>query len=97
MVPLGFAVMLFVITANSMLQLASRPELRGRVMALYGMVFLGSTPIGALVTGWLAQEFGARSGFVLGGAASVAVGIVALCRRSARGGGGLRETATEMA
>ncbi len=72
MIPLGFTVMSFIITANSMLQLSSRPEYRGRVMALYVMVFLGSTSIGAPVTGWFAQVMGPRAGFVMGAIAAFA-------------------------
>lgn len=78
MIPLGAAGMAFAITANATLQLTSRPEMRGRVMAIYGMVFLGSTPIGAPIVGWVAETFGARSGFLVGGVASLAVGIGAL-------------------
>ncbi len=82
MVPLGFTVMIFIITANSMLQLSSKPEFRGRVMALYGMVFLGSTPFGAVMIGWLAQAYGPRAGFVLGGLAAIAAGLGALWLRA---------------
>jgi MFS family permease len=78
MVPLGLAIMIFIITGNSMLQLASRPELRGRVMAVYGMVFLGSTPVGAIIVGWLGEVSGARAGFALGGLAALMAGVGAL-------------------
>jgi MFS family permease len=78
MIPLGAAGMAFAITANSTLQLTSRPEMRGQVMAIYGMVFLGSTPIGAPIVGWVAEVFGARAGFLVGGVASLAVGAAAL-------------------
>ncbi len=44
-------------------------------MALYGMVFLGSTPIGAVITGSLAQHMGARAGFVLGAVSALLAGI----------------------
>jgi MFS family permease len=77
MVPLGVAAMLFAITANATLQLASRPDMRGRVMALYGVVFLGSTPIGAPIIGWIGEHVGPRAGFYVGGAAAVLVGVVA--------------------
>lgn len=76
--PLGAATITFLATANSTLQLASSPQLRGRVMALYGIVFLGSTPIGSVVVGWLAERYGPRSGLVLGGVASLAAVAVAL-------------------
>lgn len=85
MVPLGLTVMLFIVTANSILQLSSRPEFRGRVMALYGMVFLGSTPFGAVVTGWIAERLGPRAGFTLGGAVAIAAGLGALWWRSRAG------------
>jgi predicted MFS family arabinose efflux permease len=78
MVPLGVAAMLFAITANSTLQLASRPDMRGRVMALYGVVVLGSTPIGAPIIGWIGEHLGARAGFFAGGISAVLVGVVAL-------------------
>ena len=86
MLPLGVAGMLFAITANSTLQLTSRPDMRGRVMALYGMVFLGSTPIGAPIVGWVAQHVGSRgmgprAGLLVGGIASVAVGLGSLWAR----------------
>ena len=53
-------------------------------MALYGMVFLGSTPIGAIITGLLAQNMGARAGFVLGGASALIAGIGGLWWKSRR-------------
>jgi MFS family permease len=84
MIPLGLTVMIFIISANSMLQLRSLPAFRGRVMALYGMVFLGSTPIGSIITGLLAQHLGARAGFALGGGSAVVAGIGGLWWRSRR-------------
>ena len=62
---------------NSALQLAVAPEMRGRVMALYSIVFLGSTPIGAPLVGWLAQVADPRAGMVLGGAAALAAAAFA--------------------
>ncbi len=59
----GAAMITFQATANSLLQLNSDPAFRGRVMALYVMVFLGTTPIGGPIVGWIAQQFGARVGF----------------------------------
>jgi MFS family permease len=75
--PLGVASMTFLATANSTLQLASSPELRGRVMALYGLVFLGSTPLGGVLGGWMAGQFGPRSILVLSGVSSLAAAGVA--------------------
>ena len=71
LVPLGAAMITFQATANSLLQLNSDATYRGRVMALYVIVFLGSTPIGGPVVGWVAQEFGARAGLGLGGLATI--------------------------
>lgn len=71
LLPLGAAMITFQATANSLLQLNSDPALRGRVMALYVMVFLGTTPIGGPIVGWVAEQFGARTGLALGGVATV--------------------------
>jgi MFS family permease len=88
LVPLGVATITFLATANSTLQLASSPQLRGRVMALYGIVFLGSTPLGSVVVGWLAERYGPRSGLVLGGVASLVAVAVALLAGSRQAGAG---------
>ncbi len=81
MIPMGFTIMAFMITGNTMLQLNSRPEARGRVMALYGIVFLGSTPIGAPIAGVLGEHLGARVGFVLSGLVAGALGVALLAAR----------------
>jgi MFS family permease len=75
MIPIGYAAMSFMITGNTMLQLHAAPEARGRVMALYGIVFLGSTPIGAPVVGWLAEQVGVRVDFLLTGGVAVVLGL----------------------
>ena len=62
---------------NSTMQLAVAPSLRGRVMALYSVVFLGSTPIGAPLVGWLAQVAGPRAGLALGAVAALAAAALA--------------------
>jgi MFS family permease len=67
----GAASVTFAAGINSTLQLAAPPEIRGRVMALYSVVFLGSTPIGAPIAGWLAGAAGPRSALVLAGAAAL--------------------------
>jgi MFS family permease len=64
---LGAASVTFAATINSTLQLAVSPEMRGRVMALYSVVFLGSTPIGAPLAGWLAQTYDPRVALLLAG------------------------------
>ena len=75
LVPLGMASVTFAAGVNSSLQLAAGPALRGRVMALYSVVFLGSTPIGAPLIGWLAGAAGPRAGLVLGGTAALLAAV----------------------
>ena len=65
----------FAAGVNSTLQLAVEPAMRGRVMALYSVVFLGSTPIGAPLVGWLAEVAGPRAGLALGAAAALVAAI----------------------
>jgi len=75
---MGVANICFIATANTTLQLSSTPEMRGRVMALYGVAFLGTTPIGGPLVGWISQHAGPRFGLALGGIASVLAALVAL-------------------
>jgi len=72
LVPLGAVSVTFAAGVNSALQIAVEPGMRGRVMALYSVVFLGSTPIGAPFVGWLAEVLGPRAGLVAGGLAALA-------------------------
>lgn len=69
--PVGAASVTFAAGVNSALQLAAG-ALRGRVMALYSVVFLGSTPIGAPLVGAIAEQAGPRVGLLIGGAAALA-------------------------
>src|ERR1700760_1602127 len=70
------------ITVNSLakppLPLAAKPERRGRVMALWALAWLGSTPIGGPIVGWAGQAIGARWALVIGGVAALARGGLAL-------------------
>ncbi|MEO6712571.1 MAG: MFS transporter [Mycobacteriales bacterium] len=87
LVPMGLLMITFAATANAIVQLNAGEEIRGRVMALYSLVFLGGTPIGAPIIGWLAQRYGARSGLILGGLAGAAATVVitsVLLRTSSR-------------
>jgi MFS family permease len=77
LVPMGGASVLFIATANSLLQLNSSGVMRGRVMALWAMVFLGSTPIGAPLTGLLAGHAGARLTLAAAGLATLACAVAA--------------------
>jgi MFS family permease len=72
----GAASVTFSAGINSSLQLAAAPEMRGRVMALYSVVFLGSTPIGGPIAGWLSGVMGPRSSLVLAGIAALVGGVV---------------------
>jgi MFS family permease len=76
LVPTGVAVLTFTTTANATVQLGTAPHMRGRVMALYVLVFLGGTPIGAPVVGALAHAFGPRAALVACGAVT-AVAVLA--------------------
>ena len=71
LVPLGAFTVTFAAAINSTLQLDAAPAMRGRVMALYSVVFLGSTPIGAPIVGLLSELAGPRAGLVLGGFAAL--------------------------
>ena len=77
LVPTGIAILTFTTTANSIVQLGTSPHVRGRVMALYVLVFLGGTPVGAPLIGALAEVFGPRSSIVVGGLVVVLSGVVA--------------------
>jgi len=86
LIPLGAASVTFAAGVNSSLQLAADPPMRGRVMALYSIVFLGSTPIGGPLAGWLSQSIDPRAALVLTGAAGLAAALGARAAFS-----GLRE------
>jgi MFS family permease len=72
LVPVGATTVLFAAGCNSALQLAAAPSMRGRVMALYAVVFLGSAPIGGPLAGWLSEAVDPRAGLVLAGLAGLA-------------------------
>ncbi|MFE6000542.1 MFS transporter [Streptomyces sp. NPDC056454] len=71
LVPIGMLGLTTNITANTSVQMAADPEMRGRVMSLYMMVFAGGTPVGAPIVGWISDTYGARIGFAAGGAISL--------------------------
>ncbi len=86
LVAVGAASVSLMARGNATLQLTSAPEMRGRVMALWLVAFMGTTPLGGPVAGWVSSTFGARWGLVLGATAcfaAAAVGAVSL-RRTAR-------------
>ncbi|WP_312173124.1 MFS transporter [Microbacterium sp.] len=65
----GFMIVTLLTTANGYVQMTTAPALRGRVLALYMAVIMGSTPVGAPIAGWVADTFGPRSAIMLGGTA----------------------------
>jgi MFS family permease len=72
----GYGSISFNSLAKTTLQLAAVPSMRGRVMALWSVAWLGSTPIGGPIVGWIGQSFGARWSLVVGGLATVAAGLL---------------------
>jgi MFS family permease len=74
---LGAAAVTFAASVNSTLQLAVEPAMRGRVMALYSVVFLGSAPIGGPLTGWLSEAYDPRFALLLAAAAGLGAAFCA--------------------
>ncbi|HZI37956.1 MAG TPA: MFS transporter [Acidimicrobiia bacterium] len=70
----GFGSIMFMTAATAITQLAATPSMRGRVLALQAIVFLGSTPIGGPILGAIAETFGARYGIAVGAVATLAAG-----------------------
>ncbi|MEU2788875.1 MFS transporter [Streptomyces sp. NPDC007100] len=88
LVAIGVVGLTINVTANSSVQLATDPLMRGRVMSLFMMVFMGGTPLGAPLVGWVTDAYGARLGFLAGGVVSAlaAAGVGLMLTRA----GGLR-------
>jgi MFS family permease len=84
LVPTGFAMIFLAQAANQRIQLGTDPAYRGRVMALYFLVFMGTNPIGAPLVGWLAQLAGVRAAIWVGTVISLAVALAALVVRLRR-------------
>ncbi|WP_240497529.1 MFS transporter [Streptomyces hirsutus] len=79
MIPIGLFAMTVNVTTNTSIQMATDPAVRGRVMALYMMVFLGGAPVGAPIVGWMTDTYGARVGLATGGAvAALAAAVIGL-------------------
>jgi MFS family permease len=82
---MGFTSIAFMTTSTAIVQLRADPSMRGRVLAIQAMVFLGSTPIGGPIIGAICQRFGARYGLLIGAVATLAAGLYGLATvRSAR-------------
>jgi MFS family permease len=76
LIPAGIAMIVFAQSANAMVQLGVEPTMRGRVMGLYLICFMGGTPVGAPVVGWVAEMFGPRWGMLGGGIISLLFTVV---------------------
>jgi len=78
LVIVGMAALTLTNSTNSMMQLTTEPEMRGRVMAFRVAIALGGTPVGAPIVGWVANRFGPRWALGVGAASGFAAAIVAL-------------------
>ena len=98
-VVMGATSVAFLTASTAVVQLRARPEMRGRVLALQAMLFLGSTPIGGPLIGWVSETLGARAGLLVGAVAALAIGAWGVLRareitRSAEPSGGTPLPAT---
>jgi MFS family permease len=71
LIPVGLAAMTILPTCNSLVQLSVEPEMRGRVMAIYLAIFMGGTPLGSPLLGWIGDAWGARWTLLVGAAAAL--------------------------
>lgn len=78
LVVLGAVAQTFTTSTNSLVQLQTQPAMRGRVMAIYMAIFLGCTPLGAPLVGWVADRFGPRFALGVGAASGFIAAIVAV-------------------
>ena len=76
MVPVGFALMVEMASSNTLIQAMVPDRLRGRVMSVYSMMFLGMAPFGGLAAGYAAERIGAPATIAGGGVICVAAAIV---------------------
>jgi MFS family permease len=74
----GFTALTMITAANAFVQMSVAPQMRGRVMALYMAIFMGGTPAGAPLLGWVAEHFGARWTLVGGGALTIVGTLIAV-------------------
>ena len=77
-VVMGFTSITFMTTSTAIVQLRAEPSMRGRVLALQAIVFLGSTPIGGPIVGWVSEHLGARWGLGIGAVATLGAAVYGL-------------------
>jgi len=75
LIPVGFCVMVQMASSNTLIQAMVPDRLRGRIMAVYSMMFMGMAPIGAILAGAIASRFSASIAVALGGGLAVIAGI----------------------
>jgi MFS family permease len=73
----GVSSMVILSMATAICNEETAPEFRGRVMSLIGIAFLGSTPIGGPIVGWISETMGPRAGIGIGALAALVTGLVA--------------------
>jgi len=71
----GLSSIIFMTTSTAIVQVRAEPSMRGRVLALQAIVFLGSTPIGGPIVGYVSQHYGARMGVAIGGVSGIVAGV----------------------
>jgi MFS family permease len=76
LVPTGLATLVFTTAANATVQMGSSPAMRGRVMGLYLLMFMGGAPFGSMLIGWLAEVYTPRISLVAGGVASFLAAVI---------------------
>jgi MFS family permease len=84
LIPVGLGSITFLNSCTTAIQLSTPPEMRGRIVALWVVVFQGTTPIGAPIVGWVGGEFGARWSVLVGGLSGLlaaAIAAIVMMRR----------------
>ena len=76
LIVIGVSSQTLMTTANGTVQMTTDPVLRGRVMAIYMAIFMGGTPVGAPIVGWVADTFGPRWAMGVGAASGFAAALV---------------------
>ena len=74
-IPVGATTIFLISGANALIQIQADGAMRGRVLALTTVVFLGSTPIGGPIAGWVSEQFGPRAGLLLGAIGTAAIAL----------------------